>query len=474
MGRGWIRDVSVALLGGLLAASILGTVRAPVGPFHLEVAWHVAPHGQTELAFPPLGEVIAKTHRAPGRLRVTLQSVHFGRLRRFVDESAQDQRIAVETFIPQVHRLSARLAWHLTLCAALGGAASVALARSATRWESRRRRSMHRTLQCVLVGGIVGAMAVGILLSVTRFTYDLDAFRSPTYRGALEEVPWMVQTVQDGLARVEELDTRLRTLSRHVYDMYRRVESLPPPMNLHEADVLILHVSDFHNHPTAAGLVVELAKAFGVDLVLNTGDLTDFGTRLEATLLSDLEQLDVPHYLVSGNHESPEVLEHIARLPYIELIDGRVVEGAGLRIAAVGDPGALVESAKALTPAQARAYAEQITDALQNTPHRPDVLALHNHRVAQAIAPGLVPLIVFGHSHTPSVHFKEGTAYVNAGTTGGAGIRGIEATRTVPITMSLIHLRRGDNAVRVVAVDMVELSPVAGGFVVERHIAPLP
>ncbi len=73
--------------------------------------------------------------------------------------------------------------------------------------------------------------------------------------------------------------------------------------------------------------------------------------------------------------------------------------------------------------------------------------------------PGSVPLVVlFGHSHAPRVAYRGGTAYVNAGTTGGAGVRGLETEEPVRISLAVVYLRMEERA-RVVAVDIIRLSP---------------
>lgn len=456
--------VAAALLGGIVAVSALGSVRGSVGPFTVTASWRVGTPGATRLLFPPLGEVEARTHRVPSRITVSLAAIDFAELRALINQAADDESEALRALYPGGRRLASLLILRLLVLAAAGGALAGA-------WAARSVPARLRA-GWGAAGALAAASLVALLLVGTRLTYDLNAFRSPTYRGALEELPWLIRTVQGGLSEFEQLDARLRNLTRSLYDMYRRVESLEPPLLPSEADVTLLHVTDFHNHPTAAGIVVQMARAFGVDAVINTGDLTDFGTRLEAELLAELSRLDVPHFLVSGNHETPEVLGHVGLLPYIELIDGRQVEVAGVRIIGFGDPGAHSTSAQSLTPAQAGEYAAELNATLAAMAVPPHVVAVHNHRVGQAVRPGLVPLVLFGHSHTPSVRFRGGTAYVNAGTTGGAGLRGLETEPTVPITLAVIYLRREGEAVRVSAVDTVSLSPVGGGFTMERLIAP--
>ncbi len=450
-----------------MAASLFGQVYDSVGPFGLRVAWRVAWPGTTLLHFPPLGDVEAVTHAAGGRIEVSLESLDFRGLRSLIDETAEDQGEAIAQLAAAAEELAVKLAWRILASAAIGGALTVTLVRP------RSLRGVARGLAASAAGGLVGLALMGSVVGVTRATYDVEAFGSPTYRGALEEAPWLIRTVQEGLAQFEELDTRLRNLSRNVYEMYRRVESLQPPISLANTDRVILHVSDFHNHPTAASLVVEIAEAFNVDLVLNTGDLTDFGTRIETSLLGDFARIQVPHYIVSGNHESPEVIQHLTLLPYMELLDGRFIENDGVRLAGMGDPGAQNDSARVITPAESAQMAQAINERLAVMEHRPDVIAVHNHRVAQGIQPGMAALVAYGHTHSPSVEFRDGTAYVNAGTTGGAGLRGVEANGLVPITLSVIYMRTVPK-VSVVAVDILELSPVAGGFTLQRHMAPLP
>ena len=243
-------------------------------------------------------------------------------------------------------------------------------------------------------------------------------------------------------------------------------------MGLDEADLTILHVSDFHNHPAAIDIAREFAELFAVDFVVTTGDLTDFGTRLEAGLLQGLREFPVPHFVVTGNHETPEIAEALSLMDAVRLIDGQLVEVAGVKLLGVGDPGALNPGAAALSPADARALAGEISEALAAMEDRPDVVAVHNHRVGAAIRPGLVPLVLFGHSHAASVAFREGTAYVNAGTTGGAGVRGLEAAEPVRLSLAVIYLSFDEDGVRPLAVDLIWLSPVAGGFTLQRHLAP--
>lgn len=461
--------IALSIVAALAAASTLSGASYPLGPTTVRVDWRLALSGSTHLSFPPLGEAYARTHRGPTRLQVTLQSIDPAHLRRVVDQSRAETRALREVVTGPIVAEAKGIAWRFVLRSLLIGALAGAVAALIFALKSSAPAALVRD---TLTGAGVGASTVLLAAGVTWLTFNPGAFERPVYRGALESVPWLIELVQAGVATSAELEERLATLSVNLNQMYQSVEGVLPPLALTEADVKVLHVTDFHNHPAAARVTFEIAHAFDVDFIINTGDLTEFGTFLETDLLSRLEGGTIPHYFVSGNHESPELLQRIELMESVTLIDGEVVREAGLTIMGVGDPGAAVYTAYSLTPTEARRMADQLNQALSAMAPPVDILAVHNFRVAEGIRPGLVPLIVYGHSHTPGVTFREGTAYVNAGTTGGAGIRGIEAPEPVRLSLAVIYIKKEDGSPRVVAVDLIRLSPVAGGFVMERFLAP--
>ncbi|MFO7318868.1 MAG: metallophosphoesterase family protein [Limnochordia bacterium] len=460
--------VVVGIGAGVAAAGLLGEQPYRIGPFGVRARWSPSLSGTTELRFPPLGAAAAATHRGPGRLVVSLEEIDFDALADILAQPAGDGTVeAFRGMAFEAARRARAFALRLIGLGLAGGAAGGAVLLALL------KPRLAAVARAAGLAGLSGALALGLLAAWAWATFDPSAFRSPTYRGALASLPWVVDAVQQAVGQVEEVGERLRTLARSVYQMYQRIEALPPPLALEEADVTILHITDIHNHPAAMDVAREIARAFSVDFAVNTGDLTDLGTRLEAELLRGLREFPVPHLFVTGNHETPEVAAALSLIEPVRLIDGQMVEASGVRILGIGDPAAAGPSASALTPAEAKMLAEEINGALAGMTERPDILALHNHRVASAIRPGLVPLVLFGHSHAPGVSFRGGTAYVNAGTTGGAGVRGFQGEEPVRISLAVIYLSL-DGGVRPLAVDVIRLSPIAEGFVLERHLAPAP
>src|SRR5690606_37169728 len=71
----------------------------------------------------------------------------------------------------------------------------------------------------------------------------------------------------------------------------------------------------------------------------------------------------------------------------------------------------------------------------------PHVLLVHNPELAEPFA-GRIPIIVSGHTHTIWLRQRGETVWLNPGTTGAAGVRGLQARQEVPYSLILAYLTR--------------------------------
>lgn len=80
----------------------------------------------------------------------------------------------------------------------------------------------------------------------------------------------------------------------------------------------IVHLSDFHLGPihgaTYFARVIRRVKALRPDLVLITGDLLDSTERSTSVSFAVLNELDVPVFLTTGNHEHYIGLEEVSKI----------------------------------------------------------------------------------------------------------------------------------------------------------------
>ena len=300
-------------------------------------------------------------------------------------------------------------------------------------------------------------------------TYDLQAFERLEYEGMIEAAPWALNLAWQTLGRVEELGDRVQTLASNLYSMLQQLENLGP-LGLVQADVLALHVSDIHNNPVAYQFAKQVIDSFPVDFVMDTGDLTDWGTALEAEVTSRIEEMRVPYLFVSGNHESPEVLKRLEAIPNCMIINGEEKTILGLRIVGIGDLAANRYLPTTASLGELAALVEELNIRWAQVENRPDIFMVHNHRVAEGLEPGLFPVVLYGHSHLWGLKQLDDTVYINAGTTGAAGIRGLQSKEPLPYSLSLLYFSVQEEGERPVlqAVDGVHVTGLGMSFSLQR------
>ncbi|NAZ88694.1 metallophosphoesterase family protein, partial [Kineococcus indalonis] len=220
----------------------------------------------------------------------------------------------------------------------------------------------------------------------------------------------------------------------------------------------MLHVSDLHLNPLGMDLTADLVRQFGAQAVVDTGDITTWGTEAESSFLGRIGALGVPYVFVRGNHDSTSTQAAVAAQPGAVVLDGgSTAEVAGLRLAGTGDPvftpdgeGAAASGAdeevqrrsnEVLAGGVARWEAQHPDDPV-------DVALVHDPSGLEPLL-GRVPLVLAGHLHRRGVILdSSGTRVMVEGSTGGAGITSAGLDRLadgapVPLSATLLHFGTG-------------------------------
>jgi len=461
-----LRGLAVALVWVALAVVGAGWCVTSFGErgvhwrgMEVRLALRPAREGGTRIELPPLGAIRAATHRAPVELVATLRRVSLDTLRETIAEAPSRSDLEREFRATSAQALRSFGAWCVAMGALGGLLAPLAL-------RSRRPAGW-------LGGPLLGAAATGALLLAVVRGYDLDAFERPRYTGSLREAPSILAAARDAFARVDTLSQRLTAAAHGIGRLYSRIDRMAAPPRNGNA-IALLHISDLHNNRAAAGLIRALAEEFGVAAVVNTGDLTDFGYPVEAQLWEVLKGIRRPHLFVPGNHDSPEVIEAMRRLPGGLVPDHEVATVAGLRILAAPDPSAGRAGAGNVdtAPAAMTAAAERLARAFDAAQPPPDIVAVHDRRQA-ALLIGRARVVLCGHTHTNSVAIEQGTVVANAGSTGAAGARYLDRPEGVPLSASVLHFER-NGALRLLWIDRVVLEGTLGEMTVTRTAIPPP
>ncbi|MFI7586590.1 metallophosphoesterase [Spongisporangium articulatum] len=490
----------VALLGAVFGAALAPATTTEVGPLQAKIRVVPSFDPGVRLLLPPAGEVDFATHKAPFAVEGRIAQVDLEGARSLIDSPA-GVRALTET-APGALRTAVIRAALTTVLFAFAGALVLSLLVFRLRW--RRLAQVAATLSGVLV----------LTAGATAATADPNRLQQPQFTGLLSQAPYVTGSVTSALQRLETYRSGLADIVRSVTALYATADALPTLSTSDDDDVVtVLHVSDIHLNPLAFDLIDRLVQQFKVDVVVDTGDITTWGTTVESSTLSRIGQLSVPYVFVRGNHDSAATQRSVAAQKNAIVLDDRVVEVAGLTIAGIGDPNFTPDgdaaaspsfgptrgggtatvspsstgspSASAPVPSTGAAGPSVspspsgplygVNSTLATTidgwdarhPDNPvEIAAVHEPFDLQPLL-GRVPTIMAGHTHSRNTSLdKTGTRVLVEGSTGGAGLTARGLTRLadgkpLPLAASLVYVARsGVQQGQVVATDAITV----GGF----------
>jgi predicted phosphodiesterase len=173
---------------------------------------------------------------------------------------------------------------------------------------------------------------------------------------------------------------------------------------------------------------------------------------MESSFTDSIGALGVPYVFVRGNHDSTTTQDAVAAQPNAIVLDNQLATVNGLTIAGIGDPqftpdkstheeqGASAHQAADLLDSAGAKLAHTIQQAGQ-----PVNLALVHDPAMAGPLDGSVPVVLAGHLHArqvstmPAVPGRQKTLLMVEGSTGGAGLRGLEGETPTPLEMSVLY-----------------------------------
>ena len=445
----------VGIGGAVIGVLLFAQTHVDVGPFHAEMSVTPSLRGGTEVDIPPLGSLHLDSHDGHLHLKVDLGSLDQTRTEELIDDptaiSSAGQR-AVDDVTAGVLRLGLRT---------LGAGLATSLLLSALIFRHPRRVAWAGVTALVVTGGSMG-LAVGTLRP--------DSISEPRYQGLLVNAPAVVgdaRRIADNYGRYAD---QLQQLVTNVSRIYTAVSNLPvyqPAGNT----TRILHVSDLHLNPASWGLIRTMVKQWDITAVIDTGDIVDWGSSAETQYVANIATVGVPYIYVRGNHDSPSIQAAVAREKNAVVLDDSTTTINGLTIAGIGDPDFTPD--KSETPPAVDSddpgsnpllsSGEELATTIRDAKRKVDVALVHDPAMAPPLS-GVVPLVLAGHLHkrevsmlaapdpaggasaapTPGPSATPGqpstpTRLMVEGSTGGAGLRGLENEQPTPLTLSVLY-----------------------------------
>ncbi|TFV86472.1 metallophosphoesterase [Blastococcus sp. CT_GayMR16] len=454
----WSLRVGVALIGAVIAVLLFGRISAPIGPFDATLAFRPALDGGATVAVPPLGDLQVDVYDGPLRLDIGLQRVDQERARALASDPVRLAGV-VNQVSDDLRGAVVRLAW-TTALVAIAGAALTSLV------VLRRRR------EPLIAAGVTTVLLLGTA-GLGAATWRPEALSQPTYTGLLVNANSLIGSAEDIVARFDAYRASLEDLVANVGTLYSTISALPAPGGTDET-VALLHVSDLHLNPAGFDLMRQVVDQFQVDGVLDTGDITDWGSAPENQLIGSVGQLGVPYVYIRGNHDSAATAGLIAAQPNATVLAGTATTVGGLTIVGVADPRFTPDKTTGDDDTGDEVLVQTgitLAEVAEEQPETPAIALVHDPKQAPPLD-GVVPLILAGHTHDRSVsELEDGSLLMVEGSTGGAGLRGLEGEYPEPLTCTVLYLDPDTGALR--AYDEITLGGLGETEVtIQRTVVP--
>jgi predicted MPP superfamily phosphohydrolase len=449
----------VAVSGAVVGQRSAGPVDAAVGPVDTRMTLRPMDGGDTVIEVPPLGSLRLDSHDGPLGLRVEVAGLDVAETRRLLSDPAA---------LTDLQRTVGQDVRSGVVRAALWAAGASVLGALVLGFVAFRR--VRRALACAATA----AALVGAGGGAAAFTWNPDSIAEPQYEGLLASAPALVGDAADIVDRFDVYRGQLAKIVTNVSTLYAAGTTLPS-FSPADDSVRLLHVSDIHLNPSAWDVIRSVSSQFQVDAVVDTGDLTDHGTSFETSFANGIASTGVKYVYVRGNHDSTAIQQAVASQRNAVVVDeGQVVEVEGLRITGWGDPRFTPnQETRDDTAADAAAVTgERLADAVRAqiaksaTPH---IALVHDPTMAPPLD-GLVPLALSGHRHErESYLLDKGTRVFVQGSTGAAGLRGLEHDEPTPIQLSVLYFDRATGSLQ--AWDDITLGGLGlASATIERHL----
>lgn len=450
--------VFIGLVGAWLGLLVGGRLTTDIGPLQARLTIEVAPTGGSVLSLPPLGQLSLESHDGPFRLHAEVTQINEADAREiFNDPKALhglDRTVAADLG-SAVRKLVIRAVGSAVLGAVLLGVPVF-------------RRRFRRAL-------LAGAVAVGAIVAgggTAAATWNPQAINEPRYTGLLASAPSVVGDASDIVTDFQKYEKQLAKIVTNVSRLYD-VTSTLPAFAPSSSTIHVLFVSDLHINPGSWDVIRSITKQFDIDLIVDTGDISDHGSSAENAYLQPIETLGVPYVWVRGNHDSLITEQAMRALPNTVVLGDKVVEVGGLRLAGIGDPRFTPDKETRGTPApvSVKQTGLALGDLIRRQPASEpvDVAMMHDPEGAVEVD-GTVPLVLAGHYHRRfQEELPESTLLFVQGSTGASGLRGLEGEKPTPAKASVLYFSRSTRALQ--AWDDITLGGLGLTSVsIERHL----
>ncbi|MEJ7892800.1 MAG: metallophosphoesterase family protein [Solirubrobacteraceae bacterium] len=420
---------------------------------------------------------------APLRVRAEPRRVNRGGVVELVTDGGRDRIAGLRA---ELDDALASAALRFALASVAGGLAGGLL--SLLLWQALGVRGWRLA---IAPAGAVGfsLLVAGALAVWSTSTFDASRLERPDYYASgveLERILVQASALRSsGEKYADRVDNAVRAITGLLNDRGTGANPLAPEAAGGTRRLVL--ASDIHNNLLTLRTLRRYAEG---NLTVLAGDFTINGGRIEAPLAELAGSVGDPVVAVSGNHDSPGIMNALRR-GGATVLDHRagVRSIDGVRIAGFEDP--LMSGGREF-PAGIRAGIsfgdipngdDRFADAVrqrfawwQALATRPSVLVVHQASIARALAdliwredPAGAPLVILaGHTHRQRLDRYGPITVVDSGSIGGGGLFGIGEQ---DVGLAMLDLSQ-DGALE--ATDLVSQNPSTSAARARRVITASP
>jgi predicted phosphodiesterase len=439
-----------ALLLTFLAALAAAPLAAVWGISHAQVDDYLGPHranfasnfrGEVEVDLGPIGNAFLASPVRPVGLTITVGGV--GSASEHLSSLFSEQTLAAYTSLyteprEAISGILERLA-HDVVREGLKAEAVLLLGVAILRFR-------RRLLPPWIVSGVTKRRAAAVYVTVVALVvgsilipekpkdprYPVSIANGSRFSSLTVDSVLLADVLDRGIRGIQLLSARQQRSVQNYIDtatrsMSEQLDALPKP---NSDESMILGFSDLHCNQATTELISRLVRVTGPSLILSSGDDTVNGTAAERGCIRREAPIShgVPFVVATGNHDS-DVTEAQMRTVGITVLDGQVVEAAGLDVLGDDDPEHNIPFSVDRINDRAESeeqMAQRLVDLARNK--HTDVVLVHQPVAARVIMNAPDPpasLVLWGHYHAQAgpqvIRHEDGswTVGMQEGTAGG-------------------------------------------------------
>lgn len=409
--------------------------------------------GKTIINIMPFGQIQAKTHRSPIAISFMINKISADEVKDLFSNGTTKKQM-LNDFKKDIEDYMTGWIMKLMILGVIGGSSATVLFKKIS-------------IRNIAICGLIGFFSTLSLVALTVKTYDNSAFNQPKFTGMLSAAPWLLDAIQKKFETFNEYKQQVRLMAKSANKFQSKVNAWSD-INLEDETVKILFVSDIHNNPASLDIAEKAINDFDIDFIIDGGDITDYGTPIEARILEKIAKLKVSYIYVPGNHDSEEVIEAIKLHKNVIVLNNKEHMLMGFKIYGLGDPSATSATIDEISEKESEKLNKENYRMLTNMKKKPDIFVAHNPEYIKSAA-NLVGVTLSGHTHVKEIErTKNKGVIVNVGSTGGAGIRGIISTKQTPISYKVLYFNKKSK--RLTAIDAITFYSIKQEFNLQRTV----